>query len=320
MFYFLNKHNVLQLVLAVPLAVWAFYTIFTQMTIYPVAGQSYLYRAFFPFLSTHPIQLKILASAMLVLWVLLVQFFFTGSKFIENQTFMPVLFSLAFVNAGHFLTTFTPAFFTVLFCSLIIFFTTRLEHDSPHKNRIYSAGILIAIASLFDLQAVWITLFMLLSLAANRVTKSKEIVIMFLGMLLVYVYLLLFFFMTDRMGGLAEVFWHLHLLYVVRHFFDLSTSQYVLAGYSLLLMLVLNIIVKVFYDNKLIVLRKRFVSTIFLSVMMVLMVVFSGLDFGNNMLYLLIPMTLVMSMCCQIKRRKFVHDVYLVALLVLLWI
>lgn len=320
MFYFLNKHNVLQLVLIVPLLVWAGYTIFTQMAIQSADGQSFLYRSVYPFLSTHPLQLKLLACLIVISGTLFIQFFYSESKFSDNQTFMPALVSLLFVNVGHFLTLFTPAFFTLLFFSFIIFLNVRLEHDKPIKNRVYTSGILVALATLFDAQAVWMVLFMILSLIANRISKTKEIIILLLGLLMVYVYVFVFFFMTDRMMEMVDVLRHLQLLTIVHQFLNLQPLQYALAGYSVLLLLLLIAILKMYYDNKLIIIRKRFVTTWMLTFVVLLMALFSGLAFHDNFLYLLLPMCLLMSMICLVNRRKFVHDFFLIVMLVLLWL
>lgn len=320
MFYFLNKHNVLQLVLIVPLLVWAGYTIFTQMTIQPAEGQLFLYRSVCPFLATHPVQLKLLACLIITLGTLFIYLFFSESKFADNHTLIPVMMSLLLLNTGHFLTSFTPAYFTILFSSFIIFLNVRLEHDRPVKNRVYTSGILLALATLFDAQAVWMVLFMILSLIANRVSKTKEIIILLLGMLMVYVYVFLFFFMSDRMGEMMEVLKHLQLLTIVRQFLTLQPLQYVLAGYSVLLLLLSIVVLKMYYDNKLIIIRKRFVTTWLLTFVGLVMAVFSGLAFHDSFLYLLLPMCLLMSMLCLVKRRRFVYDFFLVVMFVLLWL
>lgn len=320
MFYFLNKHNILQLVLIVPLLIWAVYTIFTQMAIQPADGQSFLYRSVYPFLSTHPVQLKLLACLIVILGALFIQLFYTESRFSENQTFMPVVMTLLFLNVGHFMSLFTPAFFTLLFFTFIVFLNERLQHDKPIKNRVYTTGILIALATLFDAQAIWMVLFMILVLIANRISKTKEIIILLLGMLLVYVYVVAFFFMTDRLPEMVDVLRHLQLLTIVHQFLKLLTMQYVLAGYSVLLLLLLIAVLKMYYDSKLIIIRKRFVTTWLLAFIVVAMVVFSGLAFHDSFLYLLLPMSLLMSMLALVKRRKFVHDFLLIAWFVLLWL
>lgn len=279
-----------------------------------------MYRFVYPYLATHPWQLKLLACLILTLGTLFIQLYFSESKFSDNQTFMPVVMALLIVNAGHFLTLFTPAFFTLLFFSFIIYMNVRLEHDKPIKNRVYTTGILIALAALFDAQAVWIVLFVVLSLIANRVSKWKEIVILLLGVLLVCVYVVAFFFMTDRIAEMVDVLKHLQLLTIVHQINALQTVQYVLAAYSILLLLMMLAALKMFYDNKLIIIRKRFVITWLLAFVAVAMAFFSGLAFHDGFLYLLLPMCLLMSMLCLVKRWRFVHDLLILAFFVLLWL
>ena len=320
MFYFLNKHSGLQLALSLGLLIWAWLTIFTQMTFAPVKGPSFLYQAIAPIFLAYPLLMKVTASLMLLLVVFFLQRFFTQCKFSENQTYMPILLLLLLLNAGHFLTRFTPAFFTLFFFSLVNVLMIRVEYDKLINNRIYSVGMLVALATLLDVQAVWMVLFLVIALFSNRVTKSKEIIILFLGMVLVYIYLFMFFFMSDRLPEMVEAFRHFHFFEIIRNFTALRPIQYGLGGYLVLLLILNSVVVKVFFDNKLIVLRKRLVTTLFHILSCILMLLFSGLAFHDSLLYLMGPLGLLLSMLCLVKRRKFVHDVELMVLCVLLWL
>lgn len=105
---------------------------------------------------------------------------------------------------------------------------------------------------------------------------------------------------------------------VIKSVQSLGVLNYVLIGYLLVSTIYVITLLKLFYDNKLIILRKRFVTIILLTIASVAMVVFSGLDFRLGLIYLLVPMTLAYSMLANIKRRRFLHDLLFIALVVLL--
>ena len=100
--------------------VWAVSTIFTQMTLCPPDGYPFLYHSIYEFFVQHVAFSKVLAVVMMLLEMLFLQRFFTINKFADNQTMMPVLFFLLFVNVGGFLKVFSPINFTVLLTTFIL--------------------------------------------------------------------------------------------------------------------------------------------------------------------------------------------------------
>lgn len=318
MLYFLNKNNILQIIISVLLFGWAVFTIFTQMTLCPPEGQTLVYQQWFEFGQLHPLNYKIIAVVWVLLVSLLIQLFFNRNRFSETPTLMPILFCLLFLNLGKFTTFFSPAYFTILLTTLVILFNAQDNNEKPMKNRVFASGILIGLTTLADPNALWIALFLMLALFTNNYSKAKEICILFAGLLMVAIYTFTYFFLSDKLPLLGETIKHLQFFNIIRDIKSISVLNWVLVSFLLFSLIYLVAILKLYFDNKLIVLRKRFVTTVVLLVIMLIIVLFANLNIHQGLLYLIIPITLFYSILSQIKRRRLWHDLITIALMVLL--
>lgn len=318
MFYYLNKSSIIQLVLILALVMWSGFTIFNGMTLYPPDGQMILYQDIYKFWSANPIHYKISASIMLLVELLLVQWFYQANKLSENSTYMPILFFLILLNVGRFLKVLTPSYFTVFTLTIIILSNTRDDNNEPVKNRIFFSGALIGINTLFDPIAIWIALFMMLALIANRFSKAKEILILLSGLVTTYIYVFSVYFFTNQLPELGNMISRYHFFGIIHAFRSLRIVDMVLSGYVILLICYLATTLKLFYDNKLIILRKRLVTIHLLIFVTLVMLIFSDFTFSAALPYILIPMTLYLSMICLVKSRRWFHDVLILILIVLL--
>lgn len=318
MLYFLNKNSILQIIISVLLFGWAVFTIFTQMTLCPPEGQTLVYQQWFEFWQLHPLNYKIIAVVWVLLVSLLIQLFFNRNRFSETPTLMPILFCLLFLNLGKFTTFFSPAYFTILLTTLVILFNAQDNNEKPMKNRVFASGILIGLTTLADPNALWIALFLMLALFANNYSKAKEICILFAGLLMVAIYTFTYFFLSDKLPLLGESIKHLQFFYIIRDIKSISVLNWVLVFFLLFSLIYLVVILKLYFDNKLIVLRKRFVTTVVMLVIMLVIVLFANINIHQGLLYLIIPITLFYSILSQIKRRRLWNDFITIALVVLL--
>lgn len=306
------------MVLALLMLGWTGYAVFTQLSFSSAEGQTLLFQKIVPIWENSALGCRIVAMLMILLELLFVQRFYSLNKFSDNQSFMPTLLFLVFLNVSGMLTVFTPAWFTVFTLTFLLLYNLRDNNEKPVKNRILASGAVVALATLMDFHAVWLVFFLICALAANRFTKIKDVLILFAGALLVYVYVFTYHFLRGSMHEWSLSYAHYHFFEVIKSVQSLGVLNYVLIGYLLVSTIYVITLLKLFYDNKLIILRKRFVTIILLTIASVAMVVFSGLDFRLGLIYLLVPMTLAYSMLANIKRRRFLHDLLFIALVVLL--
>jgi len=318
MFYYINKNSILQWILILALTVWSVITIFTQMSLYPADNQMILYQDIYRFWVQNPLHYKITAVVMLLVEMSLIQWFYQANKLSENVTYMPVLFFLALVNAGKFLLMFTPAYFTVCIMTIVMLSNIRNDNNESIKIRIFFSGVLIGINTLFDPISIWIALFVIMALIANRFSKAKEIIILLSGLVTTYIYVFTVYYFSNQLPSLGKMLTAYPYFGIIHTLSTLRIVDMVMAGYVLLLTFYLSTTLKLFYDNKLIVLRKRLVTIHLLLFVTVVMLVFSDFDFQNALNYMLIPITLYLSMICLVKNRRWFHDFLIVALFVLL--
>lgn len=318
MFYYINKNSIIQWILILALFVWAVITIFTQMSLFPADNQMILYQDICRFWTLHPLHYKITAVVMLLIEMTLVQWFYQANKLSENVTYLPMLFFLALLNAGQFLRMFTPSFFTIFIMTIVMLSNIRNDNNESIKNRIFFSGVLIGINTLFDPIAIWIGLFVVMALIANRFSKAKEILILIGGLLTTYIYVFTAYYFSNQLPSLGKMLTSYPYFAIIHTFPTLRIIDMVMAGYVMLLTFYLSAVLKLYYDNKLIVLRKRLVTIHLLMFVTVVMLVFSDFDFQNALAYMLIPLTLYLSMICLVKSRRWFHDFLIVALFVLL--
>lgn len=323
MFYRLGKHIVIQVIALVLLFGWAAYSIVTGLTVCPADGQPVLYQLLGTFWSAKPVFGKISAILMLFAETWLIWRFYSTSRFSENSNFMPALFFLLLLNIGGFASNLDPAHVTVLFLTVIIVFNSKAQSEKEIvNNRIFTSGILTGIASLIDPAAIGLLLFMTMSLIAHHYySKGKKITIFLFGLLFVFIYLFSIYFLIGRVPELLESFRNLCFFDLFRHFKELRLQDYIFAGYLVAGVLYIGIRLKLFYDNKAIMLRRHLVSLNILMFVTAAMILLSGLNFRNCQIYMTVPLSLFFSILTTQKSKFVFHDLLLIAFYaLLLWV
>lgn len=320
MFYYLNKNTVVQWVLIALLLGWAVFTIVTEITICPADGQSIFFQYLAAFWTKHPAHLKITAVLLLLLESLLIGHFYSANKFADTKTAIPVVFFLLLMNVGGFVKMMTPAVLTLVLMTLVVMVNTQDENERPVRNRVFTSGLLVGISALIDPVSVICVLFLMMALITHRYSKSKEIAIMLFGLLFVCAYLFSGYFIADKMPLFLDSLKQLSFFGVFKSLKMLDVLDYVFIGYTILLMIYLIIQLKLFYDNRLIVLRKRLVTIHLLMFVMVAVLLISALPLQQGLLYLTFPITMYFSMITLCKTRIVFHDILILAFYVLLWL
>ncbi len=323
MFHRLGRHNVIQVIALVLLIGWAAYSIVMGLTVCPADGQPVLYRSLVSFWSARPVYGIISAILMLLVETWLIWRFYYTSKFSENRNLMPTLFFLLLLNIGGFACNLGPAHITTLFLTIIIFFNSKVQTEKGVvNNRIFTSGILTGVASLIDPAAIGILLFMTMSLIAHHYySKGKKITIFFVGLLFVYIYLFSIYFFLGRVPELPESFRNLRFFDLFHNFKELRLQDYIFAGYLVSSMLFIGIRLKLYYDNKAIMLRRHLVSLNILMFVTASMILLSGLDFRNCLIYMTAPIALFFGILTTQKSRFAFHDLLIIAFYaLLLWV
>ncbi len=320
MFYYINKNKIIQWVAITGLLAWAIAAIILQMSILPACHQAYLYTLCQPWLAVKPWAYKGLSIAMLLLTMFCTQRFFSINKFSDNETFMPIVFLLLLFNMSHAFSTFTPVYFTVLTTAFIIMMNSENEHNIDIKNRTFASGILIGINTLFDYNAIWLIPLMIIVLIVSRFSKIKEIAILLTGVLFIYLYLFTYAYLTDQVPaifGKIKEFAFFTVLHQIPSFRWMDWVFIAVWGSTSLLFL---FGCKLYFDNKVVVLRKRYILCILLLIFAIFMGIFSPFEMQVSLPYLLLPTAILFSIIVLIEDRKWVHDIFIIATCLFLWL
>lgn len=320
MFHTLNKNLNLQLILLVLLAGWAGWTIFTRMTVCPPEGTMFLFQQITKIWAWNHILARILAMLMVLTMTFGVIQLFNRRHFSESRSYMPGVFLLLLLNCGKFLYTFTPALLTVFFISLIMVMYSPNEQASQMKDRLFSFGLLIAIATFLDISAFGIVLFLMVMIAFNNVTSFKDILILFLGLSFPYIWGFAIAFIANGSTSFAQSWRDLSIFVPVKTFTSLRAIDYIAMAWLVVVTVILMVRDKQLMDSKLIVIRQAFNNVNMLLLSMLLFLWLGIVPLPAALLYLLLPIAVYMSMAAVRKRHWVLVDLMIVSICVLLWL
>ena len=245
---------------------------------------------------------------------------FGKNHFYENSTYMPGIFFLLLLNCGKFLHFFSPALLTNFFIALILLMYSQNESSASLRNRIFTFGLTIATATLLDVSAFGIVLFLILMISINNMTPVKDNVILLSGLSIPYIYAFSIAFIINTLPEFAQSWRELTIFEPARQLSRLRILDYVTLGFFVSTIIFLIIRDKKLLDNKLIIIRQAFANTHLLFVSMLVFLWLGNIAFLDALTYLLIPSAIYMAIAVIPKRRRFVVDILIVALCVLLWL
>lgn len=320
MLHLLNKNLNLQLAILVALLGWTAWTIFARMTLMPPDGTMLLFQHVANLWTAHPLLVRCGVLLLVLFMTIGVIRDFQQNHFYENRTYMPGIFLLLILNCGKFLNAFTPALLTASFIAMIMLMYSPGESASKVKDRIFTFGLSIAIATLLDVSAFGILLFLIMTIAINNVTPFKDNLILLSGMLIPYIYAFSIAFIGNTMPVFLQSWRDLAILVPAKTITHLSLNDYLVLSYFLVLVICLIIRGKQHLDNKLIVIRQAFTNTHLLFISMLLFLWLGNIALPGALLYVLLPVATYLAVAVIPKRRRFVFDILFVIFCVLLWL
>lgn len=320
MFHLLNKNLNLQLFLLALLTGWTGWTIFSQMTLMPAEGGMFLFHRIANLWAKVPILVRLGAFGMVITMTVAVNKHFDSHHFHDSRTYMPGVFLLLMLNCGKFLHTLTPAFLTLFAIALLMMIYSPSDQSSRIKERIFTLGLIIAIATMVDLSASGLALFLIMLIAINNVTSFKDILILFFGILFPYIYAFSIAFIANSLPELLDSWHHLYVFEPVKQFTRLRIIDYVAMGWFIILTAILMVRNKRLLDNKLIVIRQAFNNVNLLLFSMFLFLWLGMVPLPTALTYLLLPVSIYMSIAVTSKKRRYIIDLLIVSICALLWL
>jgi len=139
---------------------------------------------------------------LLGLMLFLISNFNTTIFFINERTFLPVLFYVLLSAVFPQNQTINPALPAAVFMILALLRIMDAYRKQGIAYNFFDAGIFIGIGSLFYANLIWFGIVIFAGIVLLRTVNIKEIAVSLLGLLTPYVIIIGFFYVTDRNIGM----------------------------------------------------------------------------------------------------------------------
>lgn len=250
--------------------------------------------------------------SMLVLYLiqqLLLYTYFKKNRFADNESLMPCIALAAFMVAGGIATRCTPVFIANAAAIGLLWLSD--DSGGRHlKSRILVAGALIGIASLYDLTLFLLAAAVILIIVTNRLNTLTDIFVTIIGILVPYIYVAAYHFfvgnLADYLASFSDISFHFPLL-ATRP----SIVSIVCIAVCIALLIFILVKLKVRFDYKLIIIRKRFGNIHFLFIVSSAILFLTNLPFPQSLGYLFVPIALYLAAYAPSRRFSISKEVVL---------
>lgn len=316
MFRFIQSRFFLQAIAVLAVVVW-FIVQIVSSTHYVAMPAPALCWQFLAPLQNHYVSMCLVLAFGFIIQVVLSDICFFRSGFGDTHHLMVVFWFFLLLCCGSFASEFSPVWFSNII--LIITISINFDYDSGNlKSRDLLSGILIGLATLFYPPVILVSFFVMASLIINRYSKYKDIFIFLLGIVLVYLYVVCFYFFNDRIADLQQQLSQLQFYNTIKATEVFSWKEILLVAALAVSLLYFYVVLQLEYGNKQVLLRKRLFTIHLLTVTTLLLMVFSPFNIHQSMGFMVLPWCMYCSMISQIKQHPFFNDIvmliYVVAL------
>lgn len=309
MFYLLQKDLRFQIFVLVVLSGLFCYQLFAL----PVAFCSP--DSFLPYTQTlrqwvlaNPLAARIVTLLLFALQQFQLFSYFKRSKFDDQTSLLPCAALALFTVAGGPAVICSP----VLIANTVLTSLLLLIDDSSHshqKSKVLLAGILIGIATFFDLSLFLLTAAFLLFLITNRFNSISDIFVHIIGILIPYIYSIAHSFFVESLPQDFATFIQAGLTFPLLTETHPSIVAIISAAVVVLLLIYIFVRLKIHFDYKLIVVRRRFINIHILFVVLVGVVLLTNLPFPASAAYLSVPLSIYLASYAPSRRLTITKEV-----------
>lgn len=315
MFKILNKNIILQwFLLAVGLLFLGYQITNIQIPKEPI-GFPIFFNFIYQIAQKSLIAYKIIVSFIILLTLLFIQIYYSNNKFSQKPSIIPSIVYVSVLLLTRSLTTVTPILFTNFFIIIILVINDYYFRFNSKSNIFYS-GILIGIAILFDPSAIFLILFLIIAMIINTVINPKDLYIALMGLLTVFIFIVAFFFFFDQLNILFTNFKQLQLFSIFKNPIKLSLLQWIFIPLNIFIFLFIVFRINKFYDNKVIVLRKKIITFNALIFISFITFLISNCTILQLIGYYFIPFAIVISLFSQLKSKFFLNEFFVALFLI----
>ena len=320
MFNYLYRKSTLQIILAVALAAFALARLILAPAIFHTPhAQGLLYPALYNSLFPYTIGFRIAFAIVIALQIFIFQHFISKHNFLDSGSLMPTIWMLFFVLA----TTDFPAFSQPLITNFLILILLLLNVNSlnssseDNRRHVFWSGFIVALAALFEPAAILLFFIVCAALVTGKTNFLKRLCLALSGLLLPFIYIISFYFLTNQTPLLQDYFSQQNFFEFI--FIDCKPTIFIIFCIIFLLSILYTIpTLKLHYDNRIILLRKKFllVNVMFLVILTIILI--GNHNFMEGLTYLTIPFSIYFPMLCQLRRNRITADIVMTAVVAII--
>jgi hypothetical protein len=317
MLKFISKKITIQWFLLFGLLAIAIYTIITKAQVTNIEGGAFLFKSFARLFSKYELLGKTLVILILLCQIILLQFYFRKNDFSVKNNLLPACFYISILLLTKSLVIISPFFFTLLFF-LIIISTNYTGNAITLKNNAFWVGMLIAIATCFDLSSIILLIIGIITLVINHFSKMKEIGVLVFGFILVYFYFFSFHFFINNHNEWLLTFQQIRILGILD--MGILTRNTTLITLFTLPFLYLYFILrcKIINDSKVVIQRKRIITLNTSAVLMMVCILISNSSYPHILGYLFIHIAVYLALLAQERSPVYFNELITIVTFVVL--
>jgi hypothetical protein len=214
MLKFIKKKVALQWMLLLGLLTLAVYKIITQTELANNYESPFLFQSFTLLFDSSIFLSKGIIIAILLLQIILLQFYFLKNELSVKFSLIPACFFLSIMLITKSLFIIYPSFFTILFLLIIISIEQNASLSSTNYN-VFWIGVIIALATGFDYSSIFLLIIIMIILLMHQFSRVKVIGILFFGFFLTYLCFFSYFFLTDQLAEWVSTFDQINILKII---------------------------------------------------------------------------------------------------------
>jgi hypothetical protein len=260
--------------------------------------------------NTYPLSARIAILFLFALQQVMLFVYFKRSKFDEQTSLLPCAALTLFTVAGGPAAVCSPIFIanTVMTALLLLIDDSGRGHQ---KSRVLVAGILVGAATFFDLSLFLLAAAFLFILLTNRFNSISDIFVVITGILIPYIYIAACSFFVGSLPQDFDTFTQAHLNFPLLTGTQPSIVAVISAIVGSLLLVYIFVRLKIRFDYKLIVVRKRFINIHILFFVLVGVLLLTNLPFPASACYLSLPLSLYLASYAPSRRLTITKEVVL---------
>ena len=303
MFYFLQKHKVLQIIIVIILMIFMCIHLFSASINYNFFEPNLPFsKAIADGMAMHTGLYRGMILLAILLECFLLYNYFKKGAFTDNSTFFPIIWFLVFNTFSCFLFPLSPIFLINLAILFLLNIHTSTS-DARLKIQILISGALISLACFYDITAIFLLIYIIISLAINRLEKARDVMVLLIGFLLPILYAGTVYFFQGKFADFTAIWHNVHFHPAIFAMQKISTVMIICLIVFAVMIPYIIIQLKLLFDNKLIVIRKRYISLVVLLFTLLVMILFSQVPLPYSLAYCAVPITYFLT--ALIPEKKF---------------